>query len=77
MDKIIAAIKSVFEEFDESEFNPDMLLDEIPDWDSMNSINFQLELETAFEVDLSDVVLTGEHKISDIFEILREQGASF
>lgn len=76
MEKIIAAIKSVFEEFDETELRSDMLLDEVPDWDSMNSVNLQLELETTFEVDLSDIVLTGEYRISDVIKILEEQGAS-
>ena len=76
MEKIITAIKSAFEEFDESEFRLDMLLDEIPDWDSMSSINFQLALQNTFGVKLSeDVVFTGEHTVSDVIEILREQGA--
>ena len=76
MEKIITAIKSAFEEFDESEFRSDMLLDEIPDWDSMSSINFQLELQNMFEVNLEDVVFTGDHKISEVIEILRKQGAN-
>lgn len=76
MEKIITAIKSAFEEFDESEFRLDMLLDEIPDWDSMSSINFQLELQNMFGVKFpEDVAFTGDQKISEVIEILRKQGA--
>lgn len=32
------------------------MLEEISDWDSMNSVNFGMELESSFGIDLSDVV---------------------
>jgi acyl carrier protein len=69
-EKIILSIKSVFENFDENQFSHDMLLEDIPDWDSMNSVNFQAELELAFDVDMSDEVLSGDMKISDVVDIL-------
>ena len=76
MKKLIVAIKSVFEDFDEKEFRDDMLLEEINDWDSMNSINFQIELESLLDIDLSDVVLTADNKISDVISVLRSKGVN-
>ena len=75
MDRIKQALKNVFEEFSEEFFNENMLLGDIPDWDSMNSVNFQIELESVFGVDLSDIVLKEEYKISDLLIILRKAGA--
>jgi acyl carrier protein len=52
-------------------------LETIPEWDSMNSINLTVELESAFGVSLlnSGVVLTGEHTLGDVCKILLERGA--
>ena len=76
MEKLVAAIKSIFENFDEKEFRDDMLLEEINDWDSMNSINFQMELESLLDIDLSDVVFTADNKISDVISVLRSKGVN-
>ena len=76
MERIKEALKSVFEDFDEKVFNEDMQLGSIPDWDSMNSISLQMELELIFDVDLSETVLKDEHRVSDLLAILRAAGVS-
>lgn len=74
MDTVLEALKSVFDEFDEVNFGEAMKLGDIPGWDSMNSVNLQIELEEMFDVDLSDTVLEGSHSISDVIGILRKKG---
>jgi acyl carrier protein len=76
VERLIMAIKSVFEDFDENEFRDDMLLEEISDWDSMNSVSFGMELESSFGIDLSDVVFTTDNKISDVISVLRSKGVN-
>jgi acyl carrier protein len=74
MEKLIAVIKSIFEDFNEEDFREDMALEEIDGWDSMNSVNFELELESSFGIDLSDVIFTAEEKISDVILVLKTKG---
>ena len=76
MERIKDALIYVFEDFDEGMFNADMKLGDITDWDSMNSVNLQMELESIFDVDLSDTILMEKHKISDVIDILRSAGAN-
>jgi acyl carrier protein len=44
-------------------------------WDSMRAVNFQLELESVFGVDLSDVEITGDSTVAEVEQILRSKGA--
>ncbi|MEF2144185.1 MAG: hypothetical protein V3573_01965 [Desulfovibrionaceae bacterium] len=66
MDIMLKSIKSVFPKFDEALFRGDMELAEIKDWDSMQSINLQIELEQSYNVDLSDLLLQGNHTVDYI-----------
>ena len=76
MEKIKFAFKQVFERFDEALFQPRMKLGDLPDWDSMASVNLQLELESAFGVALSGVFLTSELTLADVVGILTARGAT-
>ncbi len=76
MKKLISAIKSIFPAFNESQLRDDMTLDSIPNWDSMVSVDFQLELESAFGINLSDIQFNGKSTISDMKIILRNKGIS-
>lgn len=71
MELLLKAIKSVFEDFDEKEFNENLEMSEIPGWDSMNSVNLQLEIESVFGIDFSKFIIGGNHKISDIIENIK------
>ncbi len=76
MERIKEALKSAFKDFDENAFSENMKLGDIPDWDSMNSVNLQMELESVFDVNLSEVILEEEHKVLDLLAILRTAGAN-
>lgn len=82
MKRIKEALIAVFEDFDESMFNDNLMLGDIPGWDSMNSINFQMALESIFNIDLSengihsDIMFEEKHKITDVINILKSIGVS-
>jgi acyl carrier protein len=48
-------------------------LDEIPDWDSMASVNFQMFLQDRFGVAIPNDFLTGERTIGQIIDLIGEQ----
>ena len=76
MKRIKEALIAVFEDFDESMFNDNLMLGDIPGWDSMNSVNFQIELESIFNIDLSEIIFEEKHKITDVINILKSIGVS-
>lgn len=53
------------------EIGPDTLLSDIPEWDSMTSVNFKVFLEEAFSVKMPDELLEGESRIAEIMEFIR------
>lgn len=77
MKRISNAIKLVFPEFNESQFRQDLELGQIPGWDSMNSINFQMQVESMFNVKFGDFSLNDYNKVSDVTKFLKEKGISF
>ncbi|MCX6612562.1 MAG: acyl carrier protein [Acidobacteria bacterium] len=50
--------------------------EELPGWDSMRAVNFQIELESQFGVDLSDVDSIGSLNLSTLADLLRSKGTS-
>jgi acyl carrier protein len=76
MVKLKSVLQSVFPKWDPSTCNETLYLRDVAGWDSMNSVNLSLELETAFGIDLSGIVFSGEQTISDVVRMLRENGAS-
>ena len=77
MQRISQAIKSVFPEFDISRFRQDLEMGQIPGWDSMNSINLQMQIESMFNIKFGDFSLNDYHKVSDIVNFMKEKGISF
>lgn len=75
MQRVSKAIKLVFVKFDESVFNENLEMGQIPGWDSMNSVNLQLQLESLFNVKFGDFALNDYHKVSDILNFLKERKA--
>ena len=74
METITVCLKSVFPQCDTGAITTETALGHVPGWDSMNSVNFLLELEAAFQVSLGDEVLTAKHHMSDVVELLRRKG---
>ncbi len=50
---------------------PETLLGDIPEWDSMSSVNFKVFLEETFGVKIPDDLLEGESSIADVIQFIR------
>ncbi len=74
--RLIAAISSVFDRFNPDQFSEELMLGDIPDWDSMNGINLQMAVESEFSVELKDASLAGTDRVADILRLLRGQGVA-
>lgn len=74
MHKIIACLKEVFPDCDPSVITPQTTLGEVPGWDSMNSVNLLMELESAFSVSMFNETLTSKQRVEDVAELLRGKG---
>jgi acyl carrier protein len=64
--KIREGIQELFPAAVGFEIIPDTLLNHIPDWDSMSSVNFKVFLEENFKVGIPDDLLEGGSTIGDI-----------
>ena len=53
------------------EIHLDTLLNNIPEWDSMTSVNFKVFLEETFSVRIPDELLEGESTIGELIEFIR------
>ncbi len=72
MERLAKVIKSVFEDFDEGGLRKTMKLSEIPDWDSMNAVNLQLELESAYGIELAATAVRGDTTIGELAALLEK-----
>ena len=76
-DGIVATItEGLSEVFPDSvgvEVNGQTRLDEIPDWDSMASVNLQMFLQSAFGCSVPAELLSGETPIGDIVEHIQAE----
>jgi acyl carrier protein len=50
---------------------PDTLLNDIPEWDSMTSVNFKVFLEETFGVSIPDDLLEGGSTIGEVIAFIR------
>lgn len=75
MIQLVGLVRSVCESPD-AEIRPDQPLNEVAGWDSMRAVNFQMELEAAWGVDLSEAEITGDWSLQRIAELLRQHGVS-
>ena len=53
------------------EILPDTLLNDIPEWDSMTSVNFKVFLEEAFGISIPDDLLEGGSTIGEVIAFIR------
>lgn len=70
---ITAGIHEVFPESAGVELKSETLLEEVPDWDSMASVNLQLFLEEAFGCSVPTELLSGETSIGDLVEHIQTE----
>ena len=69
--KIIGeGLQDIFPGMPDITLNHDSQLDEIPDWDSMASVNFQMFLQDRFGIVISNDYLTGERTIGEIIDLI-------
>jgi len=72
MDRVLRALQSAIVT-DVRQFPIDIPFKQIDGWDSMRAVNFQLELEQEFGVDLSTEQITGNSTLADVIAILRRR----
>ena len=53
-----------------SRSQPDTLLSDIPEWDSMSSVNFKVFLEETFGVTIPDDLLEGGSTIGEVITFI-------
>jgi len=53
------------------EIVPDTLLNDIPEWDSMTSVNFKVFLEETFGITIPDDLLEGGSTIGEVIAFIR------
>ena len=74
MNRILRALQAATGEEPQA-LQQDLPLKQLAGWDSMRAVNFQLELEQEFGVDLSDAQITGASTLADIATLLRARKA--
>lgn len=73
MTRVRDAIVAVFPDFDPATFSEDMEMLSIPGWDSMTSVNLQMQLQTVFEVPFESFVMGDETRVSEIAAFLKSK----
>lgn len=73
MTDLIDLVRSVCE-CPGAQIDPGLPLRNIEGWDSMRAVNFIMELESKYGVDLSDVTITGALSLEQVDKLLREKG---
>ncbi len=70
--KIEEGLQELFPEMGDMEITPETQLGEIPDWDSMSSVNFQSFLEQNFNVSIPQDLLNEETKVAEVITFIKE-----
>ena len=73
MTRIQDTLKTICER-DDLQVAGDTPFRDLPGWDSMRAVTFQVELEATFSVDLSDAMIIGSSTLNGVAGILREKG---
>lgn len=63
-------LMEIFPEMGEMQVTPEVVLGDIPDWDSMSSINLQMYLEQEFSVSVPHDLLHEDATIGDIITVV-------
>lgn len=68
--EICQGLREIFPEMGDIAITPETQLREIPDWDSMSSVNFQGFLEQKFGISIPQELLGEEISISDVISFI-------
>lgn len=63
-------IEELFPEAEEMDINPETALQEIPDWDSMSSVNLQSFLEQTFDISVAQEILADDLTIGELIDMI-------
>jgi len=68
-----SSIKDVFPNFEESKFDVNLKLRDIPGWDSMNAVNLLVVLEGNFncEFDITENFISEETTVSELMSMIK------
>lgn len=72
--KILYQVLADIFEISFSDINDDMSSDEIESWDSLNTIRMVVEIENIFLVRLEIDDISNIRKVSDIYQLLKNNG---
>jgi len=68
---IETGVQEIFPDMGTQTVSPDMELGEIPDWDSMSSVNFHMFLEQQFKVTIPQDFLAERTTIQEVIDIIQ------
>lgn len=71
LSKIKEGIPDLFPAAMGFEIVPETVLNDIPEWDSMSSVNFKVFLEETFAMKIPDDLLEGESTIEEVILFIR------
>jgi len=71
MERIREGIQDMFPAAIGAEITTEMALKQIPDWDSMSSVNFKVFLEENFGAQVPDELLEGGSTLREIIRFIR------
>ncbi len=70
LERIKQGLEEIFPEAADMEITPDMELGELPDWDSMSSVNFQTFIEEEFSVTIPQDRLNENVTVNEVIEMI-------
>ncbi len=73
MQKIKKALVKNFDDFSKSDFEKDLKMEEVPGFDSLKAVDFLLELEEEFDVDLSNSFVLETKTVREIHDEIKQQ----
>ncbi len=68
--KIVEGLHELFPDSADMEFTEETELGDIPEWDSMSSVNFQSFLQQTFEIEVPQDLLAEETTIGEVMAYL-------
>ncbi|MBM7866619.1 hypothetical protein GTO89_08640 [Heliobacterium gestii] len=64
--KVFQAVQLIETDFRKEQLSDELTLEELPNWDSMTAINFNISLEEAFGWEPGTAVFKGSNRIGDV-----------
>lgn len=71
-EKLLSAIRTVDPDFPEQDLKPDLILEHIPDWDSLTQVNFAVSLEQSFGLEPEQINFSGTETIQEVIQALHQ-----